>query len=367
LRKRYLPPEGRTMKTFRFFAKIVSYSHRFEQVIVKNPQQINRSGLTESVPDSAIRNLQSAISLGFIGFGEAGFNLAKGLRSAGIVNLFAYDINTHTQGLGEKIQQRAEASSVKLLDSSEALASACNILFSTVTANVAMEAAKQNAAFLEARHLYADMNSVSPATKQFIEKIVVATGARFVEAAVMAAVPPHGHRVPMLLGGQAAQEFIDKFAPYGMRLEIVSGQVGAASAVKMCRSIMVKGLEALLFECALGASFYGADEKVFASLQETLPGIDLGKLAGYMIGRVVEHGERRAREMEEVAETLHEAGVEPIMTMAAVQRQEWGARLNLLEHFGGKPPQSYREVVQAIADLNNQQSDQSEDNSRELG
>jgi 3-hydroxyisobutyrate dehydrogenase-like beta-hydroxyacid dehydrogenase len=325
-----------------------------------------QSNKSEPATDSAIRNLQSAISLGFIGFGEAGFNLAKGLRSAGIVDLSAYDINTHTPGLGEKIRQRAEESGVKLLDSSEALASACNILFSTVTANVAVEAAKQNAVFLDAGHFYVDMNSVSPATKQSIEKIITATGARFVEAAVMAAVPSHGHRVPMLLGGQAAQEFIEKFAPYGMRLEIVSGQVGAASAVKMCRSIMVKGLEALLFECALGASFYGADEKVFASLHETLPGIDLSKLASYMVGRVIEHGERRAREMEEVAETLREAGVEPTMTMAAVQRQEWGARLNLLEHFGGKPPQSYREVVQAIAGLNNQQSGQSTDDACEI-
>jgi 3-hydroxyisobutyrate dehydrogenase-like beta-hydroxyacid dehydrogenase len=286
--------------------------------------------------------------IGFIGFGEAGFHLANGLRSAGVTGLFAYDINTHTPRLGEKIQQRAQASVVELVDSSAVLARACDLLFSVVTANAAVEAAEQTAPFLEARHLYADLNSVSPATRQSIERIVTAKRARFVEAAVMAAVAPYGHRVPMLLGGKAAEEFIERLAPCGMQFEVVSDQVGAASAVKMCRSIIVKGMEALLFECALGASYYGADERVFASLDETLPGINWGKLADYMIGRVVEHGERRAREMEEVAETLRQAGVEPIMTEAAARRQEWGARLNLLDQFGGRPPQKYREILQAI-------------------
>jgi hypothetical protein len=117
----------------------------------------------------------------------------------------------------------------------------------------------------------------------------------------------------------------------------------------MCRSIVVKGLEALLFECVLGASRYDADERVFASLAETFPGIEWGKLADYMVGRVVEHGVRRAREMEEVAKTLQDLGVEPIMAEAIARRQEWGGNLNLLSAFEGRPPKSYREVIQAIA------------------
>jgi 3-hydroxyisobutyrate dehydrogenase len=289
--------------------------------------------------------------IGFIGFGEAGFHLARGLRGAGVACLFAYDINRHTPRLGEKIEQRAQASEVDLLDSSESLASACDLLLSTVTADRAVEAAEQTAPFLAARHLYADLNSVSPATKQSIARIVTEGGARFVEAAIMLPVPPHGHRVPMLLGGADAQTFVELLAPYGMRLEVVSDQVGAASAVKMCRSIIVKGLEALLFECVLGASRYGAESRVFASLDETFPGMNWSQLAGYMIGRVIEHGERRAREMEEVAETLRAAGIEPVMAEATARRQEWGAQLNLLDHFGGQAPQNYREVVRAITEL----------------
>ena len=222
------------------------------------------------------------------------------------------------------------------------------MLLSTVTANQAAAAAEQTAPHLTDKHLYADLNSVSPDLKRSIAQMIEARGARFVEIAIMSPVPPHLHRVPMFLGGPHAPALVELLAPFGMNLEIISDQIGAASATKMCRSIIVKGLEALLFECVLGAVPYGADERVFATLNETMPGMDWQKLAGYMVGRVIEHGERRARELEEVAATLRAIGVEPLMTEAIVKRQDWGAALNLLPQFGGKPPDDYRAVVHAI-------------------
>ena len=103
-----------------------------------------------------------------------------------------------------------------------------------------------------------------------------------------------------------------------------------------------------MFESVLASVPYGADERVFATLNETMPGIDWRQLASYMVGRVIEHGERRARELEEVAATLRAIGVEPVMTEAIAKRQDWGASLNLLPDFGGKLPDDYREVVNAI-------------------
>ena len=123
----------------------------------------------------------------------------------------------------------------------------------------------------------------------------------------------------------------------------------------MCRSIIVKGLEALVLECVLAAVRYGADERVFASLDETFPGFKWRERADYMVSRVVEHGERRAREMEEVAETLRAIGIEPIMAEATARRQDWCAQLNLLNRFGGKAPENYRAVVSAIAETMAQQ------------
>ena len=289
-----------------------------------------------------------APSLGFIGFGEAAFHIAKGLRAAGLSNILAYDIHTRTPGRGELIERRARESGVSLTASSRELASSCARLLSTVTADAALEAALQTVPFLDARHLYADLNSVAPATKQAIDTAVRGTGARFVEGAIMSPVPPHGHRVPILLGGGAAPEFAEAMAPWGMRLEVLGTEVGRAAAVKMFRSIVVKGLEALLFECVLGASRYGAEQKVFDSLGESFPGLDWDKLANYMIGRVVVHGERRAREMEEVAATLRARAIEPIMAEATARRQDWAGRLDLRSVFGSQGPAGYAEVLRIL-------------------
>jgi len=167
----------------------------------------------------------------------------------------------------------------------------------------------------------------------------------------MAPVAPYGHRVPMLLGGRAAAPFAELMKPFGMRLEVVaSATVGAASAVKMCRSILVKGLEALMCECVLGASRYGADDHVFASVNESFPGIDWKKLADYMIGRVVVHGERRASELEEVAQTLRAIGIQPIIVEAAARRQDSIAKLGVSTRFGPEGPTTYRDLLEAIAE-----------------
>ena len=291
-------------------------------------------------------------AVGFIGFGEAGSAIARGLRSAGLDRLFAFDINTHTPNLGATIRERAVEARTTLVASPAELAGSSDILLSTVTSSSALEAARQTVAFLGPRHTYADLNSVSPALKQSIDEVVSASGASFVEAAVMAPVQPYGHKVPMLLGGAGAATFAAAMTPFGMRLEVLAGaRVGSAAAVKMCRSIVVKGLEALLFECVMGASHFGADGLVFASLNESFPGIDWKKLADYTTGRVVVHGERRAREMEEVAETLRAIGIEPIMAEATARRQDWSAQRGLKAHFGPDGPKTYREVLDAIAEM----------------
>lgn len=289
--------------------------------------------------------------IGFVGFGEAGSHIAGGLRSAGIEYTAAYDINTSTPGLGEKIRHRAEGSSTELTDSNGELTSRAEVIFSTVTSDQALIAAQQTAPWLQPGQLYADLNSVSPALKQDIDRVITAAGARFVEVAVMSPVPGYAHCAPMLVGGTGAQAFIERMQPFGMKMEFTSLKVGQAAATKMCRSIVVKGLEALLTECVLGASRYNAEEGVFKSLAETFPGIDWPRMATYMVGRVVVHGERRAREMEEVTETLRSMGVDPMMAEATARRMDWSAHLGLKKLFGGEPPATHREFAEAVAEL----------------
>jgi 3-hydroxyisobutyrate dehydrogenase-like beta-hydroxyacid dehydrogenase len=282
------------------------------------------------------------MKIGFVGFGEAAFHIAKGLRQPGIASICAFDINVTSN-----MRQRAREAQTVLVDTNRELAQSCDIMLSAVTANQAANAAEQNAPYLTTSHIYADLNSVSPGLKQSIARVIQASGARFAEIAMMAPVPPYGHKVPMLAGGDGAQDFVAALAPFGISAEIVSREVGTAAATKMFRSIIVKGLEALLTECVLGASRYNADERVFASLAETFPAINWKELADYMVGRVVVHGERRAREMEEVAATLREIDIEPIMAEAIVRRMDWSVELGLKQIFQGEAPQSYRHVVDA--------------------
>jgi 3-hydroxyisobutyrate dehydrogenase-like beta-hydroxyacid dehydrogenase len=284
------------------------------------------------------------VRIGFVGFGEAAYHIAKGLRQPGIASITAFDINVTS-----KVRQRAREAETRLVETNGELAQSCDIMLSAVTADQALHAAEQNAPHLTAQHIYADLNSVSPGVKQSIARVIEASGARFAEIAMMAPVPPYGHKVPMLAGGAGAKEFVDRLAPFGISAEIVSREVGTAAATKMFRSIMVKGMEALITECVLGATRYHADERVFASLAETFPGINWKELADYMVGRVVVHGERRAREMEEVAATLREIDIEPIMAEAIVRRMDWSVEAGLKELFGGEAPKGYREVVDATA------------------
>jgi 3-hydroxyisobutyrate dehydrogenase-like beta-hydroxyacid dehydrogenase len=282
--------------------------------------------------------------IGFVGFGEAAYHIAKGLEQPGIFSICAFDIQ-----VTEKVRRRAREAGTRLVGTNRELAESCEIMMSAITADQALIAAEQNAPYLTPDHLYADLNSVSPGLKQSIARVIEASGARFAEIAMMAPVPPYGHKVPMLAGGNGAPEFAGKLAPFGISAEIVSRDVGTAAATKMFRSIMVKGMEALITECVLGATRYNADERVFASLAESFPGIKWKELADYMVGRVVVHGERRAREMEEVAATLREIDIEPIMAEAIVRRMDWSVEAGLKQLFRGEAPKSYREVVDAVA------------------
>jgi 3-hydroxyisobutyrate dehydrogenase-like beta-hydroxyacid dehydrogenase len=290
----------------------------------------------------------TAPAIGFIGFGEAAYWIAKGLGGAGITNLAAFDINAATPVLGDVIQQRARESGTDLVDSARAVASRSEIILSAVTAAAARQAGEGAAHHLETRHLYVDINSVAPSVKQAVDRAVSASGARFVESAVMAAVPGKGHQAPMLLCGAGARAFAERMTPYGMRLELLDRPVGSAAAVKMFRSVIHKGLEALLLECVLAAEPYGAAERVFASLDQSFPGMNWNATAHYLIGRAALHAQRRAHEMEEVARTLSDLGIEPIMASATAQRMQWCADQDLTTVFGGREPESYQDVVRAV-------------------
>ena len=143
----------------------------------------------------------------------------------------------------------------------------------------------------------------------------------------MTSLPPHRIQVPMLLGGSHASALLTALNQLGFKAKLASEQIGVASATKMSRSIMVKGMEAMVIESLTTARHYGVEDAVIASLYETFPGIDWEKQAAYFFQRVIEHGRRRSEEMREVALTVQEAGLTPWLAMAAAERQSHTADL----------------------------------------
>jgi 3-hydroxyisobutyrate dehydrogenase-like beta-hydroxyacid dehydrogenase len=258
-------------------------------------------------------------TLCFIGFGEAGQAMAAGLREAGVARISAWDI-LFPQAEGERLKRAGEAIGVRCASSAAEAVRDADIVVSAVTAASSVEAALAVKRHLAGKPFFLDINSVSPGRKQETAKLLGDT-ARYIDVAVIAPIHPARHQTPMLLAGPDAEAATAALGAIGMQVTVAGAEVGAAAAIKMVRSVMLKGIEALTLECFLAAARVGVVDEVAASLKNNYPGLDWSKVIPYNLERMASHGERRAAEMEEVAETLRELGVEPLMTAATVKRQ----------------------------------------------
>jgi 3-hydroxyisobutyrate dehydrogenase-like beta-hydroxyacid dehydrogenase len=262
--------------------------------------------------------------IGFVGYGEVGKIFAAGLKPQ-VAQASAWDLKFAQAASSRAEKAHAEAAGVRACGSMEELCAASDLVISAVTASNTLSVAEEAARFIRPGSLFLDLNSASPGTKQKCAAAIAARGAHYVEAGVMTSVPPYGIRVPMLLGGAKAAELAPRLAAWGMDAKAVSDRLGVASAIKMCRSVMIKGLEALVIESYTTARAYGVEDHVLPTLQETFPSIDWSEQGAYFFSRVVQHGQRRAEEMRESANTVREAGFEPVMTAAIAAKQQWVA------------------------------------------
>jgi 3-hydroxyisobutyrate dehydrogenase-like beta-hydroxyacid dehydrogenase len=252
----------------------------------------------------------------FIGFGEAGEAFARAGGWEG-----------HARGwdlLPERCAVMADCGVEAGRDAAAALADA-EIVLSLVTADAALEAARQYAPLLPEDALWCDMNSVAPATKREAAAVIDAAGARYVDVAVMAPVDK-GTAVPLLLAGPHGATALPQLEALGFtNLRTVGEEIGRASAIKMIRSVMVKGIEALTWECATAAEAADVYDEIIASLDASEKPVGWAERFAYNRERMETHGVRRAAEMEESARTLEGLGVEPVMTRGTVQRQRAAA------------------------------------------
>lgn len=263
--------------------------------------------------------------LALIGFGEVGQILAADLRRAGGMQVVVWDPLLPTAGSGPA--RALESLPVRGMPGLDTALQGAQLIISAVTAGECVAAARDAAAGLQPGAWYFDLNSVSPQAKRTAAGLVEAAGARFVEAAIMSPIAPKRIASPMLLGGPQATEFLPLAQQLGFQgADVFDAQLGRASAAKMCRSIMIKGMEALLTESLLSARHHGVEQAVLDSLRDLFPQTDWNTLAPYMVSRSLLHGKRRAEEMREAAATAAQAGLTPWMSSACAQRQEWAGR-----------------------------------------
>jgi 3-hydroxyisobutyrate dehydrogenase-like beta-hydroxyacid dehydrogenase len=287
------------------------------------------------------------VKLGFIGFGEAAFNIAKGLKGEGLDGILAYDKFWKDAPGSELIGKRADEAHVKLVPTHQELVARSTLVMSAVSANMAVALAQSSKPFLTPGTIYADINATSPMTKEEIDQIISPV-ALFVDCAVMGPVPTYKHKVPVSVSGKGARAFTEAMAPFGMNITFMDAPAGSASASKMFRSIFMKGFVTLLLEMLVAAHKYHVEDDVLLSVKETLTAGPLLEVVNGLVGRGVIHSERREHEMDEVIATLATLKVDGTMSKATKAKLRWCTQLGLKEYFKGVPPQDFHEIFEAL-------------------
>ncbi|MBS0437043.1 MAG: NAD(P)-dependent oxidoreductase [Proteobacteria bacterium] len=277
--------------------------------------------------------------IALIGYGEVGRILGEDLRARG-ESVAAFDLKL-ADARGQALREHALSQGITLAGSHADAVRGAELIVSAVTASQAVPVAQACASGIERGAFFLDFNSASPGAKCRAAEAINAAGGRYVEGAVMTSVPPYRIKVPLLLGGPDAAALEPLLASLGFAPKVASEKLGVASATKMCRSVMIKGLEAMVIESFTAARHYGVEDAVIASLRETFPGIEWEKQAAYFFQRVIEHGRRRSEEVREVAETVREAGLEPWSASGTAERQAWVADLADAGLFGERGSKAF--------------------------
>ena len=258
-------------------------------------------------------------SVTVIGFGEAGSSLCIGWNRRGVRS---FDIKQTNPNLKAAKFAEMHDQGVEAVEDLGAAVDGADLIFSTVTADQAFAAASSAAPWLKPGAFFFDLNSCAPSTKQKSAAVIEAAGGRYVDIAVMATITPHYHHTPMLICGDHSAAALTALQALDMAPKLVPGPVGRASTIKMVRSVMMKGIEALTAECFWAASKAGVVDEVAASLDASQTDMGWKQQAHYSVERMTTHGIRRAAEMREVQKTLIDHGITPTMTRGTIDRQQ---------------------------------------------
>lgn len=303
--------------------------------------------MQESITPTSAGQDATQVRFGLVGYGEIGSTLGRGLRGAGLERVAAYDKFAFDGPYADLIQRRAGEAGVTLVRSPAELAEAAELILGVTPGSASLASADALAPHLDRRHTFADFASATPRIKQGVAERLAAGGAGLADGSIEG-TPRDGHALRTLISGAAGTRVRDWLVPWGMRIEFVGDKLGTASGIKILRSVLMKGIEALTDEMLLAARHYGIDETVLASASRTLARPWMDTVESLLPSGAI-HAKRRAEELDMSAEAVADAGVEPTMARAVAARLHWKANLGLKEQLQGVEPRDHREAVALVA------------------
>ncbi|WP_255286559.1 MULTISPECIES: prephenate dehydrogenase/arogenate dehydrogenase family protein [unclassified Bacillus (in: firmicutes)] len=290
--------------------------------------------------------------LGLIGFGEAAFELSIGLRKEGLETIYAHDVMLDHPTFGTQIKERASQAQVQILDTPEDVLKQVDVVIVAVPADKSYGVSEELKPHLKKDCIYVDVSASTPVVKQNISKNIEENGVLFVDAAMMGPLPVYKHKVPILASGSGVDRFISLMAPYEMVIKKVSGNPGDASAVKLIRSIHMKGVVALYLELLEAAHAFNVENLVLDSLSETMDSNGFEQTMNRLVTGTSIHALRRSIELDGSIQMLDGSNINSSMSKAAKEKLEQLAKLNLREKFKGQKPESWLDVIEACKEKN---------------
>ena len=288
------------------------------------------------------------MKLGFVGFGEAAYQMAMGLFEEGLKDIVAYDQLWDDPIIGSLIKERAQKASVELVHSLEEVSKNVSVLIVAVPANKAFAVSQSIFPFLNKDVLYVDVSASSPDVKLKIDKLLKEKEIAFVDAAMMGPLTVYKHKVPILASGEGADRFNILMIAYNMEISIVSNVAGDASTTKLVRSIFMKGISTLLIEMLSAASHFQVEKQVVDSIIETMNKSDFETTMNRLITGTAIHSERRSSELDGVIHMLQAEGLSSAMTVATKETLDKVTASGLQNKYQGVKPNSWEDVINVL-------------------
>ncbi len=285
--------------------------------------------------------------LGYIGFGEAAYNMGKGLKKEGFEDILAFDVALNMEGAAKDVfLRRAADAGVAVAKSAREVVEACDVVVICVPARFTAPTADGLLPYAREDQLFVDVTTALPGIKEAEAEKFAAAGAKYVDSAMLGSLVVSAHKVPMLASGDGAKRWKDLMTPFAMKITLVGegSKPGAASRIKLARSVFMKGIEALIVESMLFARKMGIEDNILASISNSIDKESFKDLAKRMAGADLVHSERRAFEVGEAMELMREVGVEPLIAAGAKKRLERTAALGMNKELGGAAPKTWEEV-----------------------